>query len=189
MFDAGLFSSVRALDKNEPAQAHMDIPDPGLTQLAASHELHPAASIEQSPSAPSDMESLSNRTDMEEISQQGFTYEALPSGKLPSQKEKTPFATAVPATSQASQSAPSGEPSPSAHREDIDLHGREVLKRLSESLTSLHHAKEQQAHHTKEPHVQASEAWLRATQAFSKVKTPATMVSGPSKWYNIKQWN
>ena len=185
MFDAGLFSSVRALDKNEPADAHMDIPDPGLTQSAASLELHPA-SVEQSPSAPSDMESLTNRTDMEEISQQGFTFEALASGKLPSQKDKTPFATAVPATSQASQSAPSGEPSPSAHRDDIDLHGREVLKRLSESLPSLHHAKEQQAHHTKETHVQASEAWLRATQAFSKVKTPSPMVSGPSKWYNIK---
>ena len=52
------------------------------------------------------------------------------------------------------------------------------MKRLSELLPSLHHAKEQQAHHTKELHVQASEAWLRATQAFSKVKTLAAMVSG-----------
>ena len=35
------------------------------------------------------------RTEMEEISQQGFTFESLGSGKLPFQKEKTPFATAA----------------------------------------------------------------------------------------------
>ena len=71
IFDAGLFSSVRDIDTNEPAQAQ--IPDPGLTQPAASHELHPAASVEQSRSTPSDTESLSNCTQMEEIPQEGFT--------------------------------------------------------------------------------------------------------------------
>ena len=135
MFDAGLFSSVRDLDTNEPAQAH--IPDPGLTQPSASHEPHPAASVEQSRSTPSDVESTSNRTQMEEIPQEGFAdgrdftrgfFEALASGKLPFQQERTPFATAVPATSQASQSAPSGETSLSAHRDDIDLRGREGIE-------------------------------------------------------------